>query len=490
MLPIFKTKLISKVQKDLCKSRSQSSPNCLIVYETDEATDSNLNEVDQLIDDVDSVDSSQTVSAETINVQRFQSPYDLRRKNSSRASKDDNQIVESLPDQTTRSTNSSPNLNQTQRKKQRKCNSCSINHNHLKFENSNNLFLNLENGDDFLSRLPDEILLKIFSYLDELDLCNVSGVSKKFYKISNDCELWKRLYHQLYEYDLPIVRDENSKFAFINPSDDHLDSPNVWKASFTQFYRSVHIRKESAECNSIANEILKIKLGNLFSNVKASKIDDDKVPVIFIHKGTYKQESLMIEVDVNLIGAAPGPVDQIAKQVVIENSEQSTIHFTGGVKHSYLGYVSLIFRPDETSANHHHPALKIDGRAKPKIFNCIIRSTCDVGATVCVFGESTEPTIKNCQICECHNVGIFVDSYARGFYENNLIAKNTLAGVWVKNMADPVFKKNIIKEGLDVGVFCFDNSLGWFEQNDIHSNRIAGFEGKFEHLFKLGMHLD
>lgn len=38
--------------------------------------------------------------------------------------------------------------------------------------------------------LPDEVLICIFSYLFERDLCRVSQVCKRFQSIANDTELW------------------------------------------------------------------------------------------------------------------------------------------------------------------------------------------------------------------------------------------------------------------------------------------------------------
>lgn len=38
--------------------------------------------------------------------------------------------------------------------------------------------------------LPDEVLLTIFSYLLEQDLCRISQVCKRFQTIANDNELW------------------------------------------------------------------------------------------------------------------------------------------------------------------------------------------------------------------------------------------------------------------------------------------------------------
>lgn len=38
--------------------------------------------------------------------------------------------------------------------------------------------------------LPDEVLLTIYNYLLEQDLCRVSQVCKRFQAIANDTELW------------------------------------------------------------------------------------------------------------------------------------------------------------------------------------------------------------------------------------------------------------------------------------------------------------
>lgn len=490
MLPIKLTSSSSKIhQNDLLKNRSQSSPNCLNVY------DELDNELDDKLDDKNKCKKINQFLNEMNNQTINNHPYDLRKKLNckSSSSKDDHQsnFVNMNPiNRPTRSSNSSPNLNQTHRKKIKKlCNSCSTNHIDFKFNNSNNLFMNLKCGDDFISKLPVEILFKIFSYLKENDLCSLSLVSKKFYNISNDCELWKRLYQLLYDYDLPLFREENCEFVFKNPEEsDHL---NPWRESFKQLYKSIHIRQES-ELNLIVSGIFKIaavantKINNQSSLTKQyNKYSSDNnnnnssiaTPLIFLHKGLYRpKSSLVIDYDLILIGAASGPVDSIAKQVIIQNDKESTVHFTNSVKNSYLGYVTLNFKPEDTIANQHY-ALKIDKMSKAKITNCILKSTCEVGATIYVHGENTEPTIKNCTVADCMCVGFFIDSYARGLYVNNYIARNSLAGIWVKN-ADPIFKYNVCSDGRDVGIFCFDNAQGYFDSNDIYGNRIANFECK------------
>lgn len=74
----------------------------------------------------------------------------------------------------------------------------------------------------------------------EQDLCRVSQVCKRFQVIANDTELWKSLYQQVYEYDLPLFNPAACKFEFVSP--DESDYPNPWKESFRQLYRGVHVR--------------------------------------------------------------------------------------------------------------------------------------------------------------------------------------------------------------------------------------------------------
>ena len=51
----------------------------------------------------------------------------------------------------------------------------------------------------------------------------------------------------------------------------------------------------------------------------------------------------------------------------------------------------------------------------------------------------------------------------QGTYEDNEISGNALAGIWVKNHANPIMRRNHIHHGRDVGIFTFDNGLvSWF----------------------------
>lgn len=82
-----------------------------------------------------------------------------------------------------------------------------------------------------------------------------------------------------------------------------------------------------------------------------------------------------------------------------------------------------------------------------------------MGAAVCVSGVGANPVIRHCDISDCENVGLYVTDYAQGTYEDNEISRNALAGIWVKNYANPIMRRNHIHHGRDVGIFTFDNGL-------------------------------
>jgi F-box protein 11 len=265
--------------------------------------------------------------------------------------------------------------------------------------------------------MPDEVLLTIFSYLLEQDLCRLSLVCKRFQTIANDTELWKRLYQSVYEYDLPLFNPEPCKFLFVKMEDSEYLNP--WKESFRQLYRGVHVRPGFQEkrykgrniqyFNTVqaALDYADEKNGTNSSNsaigtaatsssssaaavvagpgssttTSSTTINDDGCPavescgsLIFLHVGTYRGEFLVIDSDVSLIGAAPG---NVAESIVLERESESTVMFVEGAKHAYIGYMTLKFSPDVTSTvpHHKHYCLEVSDNCSPTIDHCIIRST-------------------------------------------------------------------------------------------------------------------
>lgn len=256
--------------------------------------------------------------------------------------------------------------------------------------------------------MPDEVLLTIFSYLLEQDLCRLSLVCKRFNTIANDTELWKRLYQNVYEYDMPLFNPEPCKFHFVKAEDSEYANP--WKESFRQLYRGIHVRPgyqdrrykgrniayfntvqaaleytdERATSNSncsnnlsSANTSTNLNCGTSMNNSSYVATDDtvdNPGNLIFLHSGHYRGEFLVIDSDVALIGAASG---NVAESIVLERESESTVMFVEGAKHAYVGHMTLKFSPDVTSTvpHHKHYCLEVGENCSPTIDHCIIRST-------------------------------------------------------------------------------------------------------------------
>lgn len=265
--------------------------------------------------------------------------------------------------------------------------------------------------------MPDEVLLTIFSYLFEQDLCRVSLVCKRFNVIGNDCGLWKRLYQNVYEYDLPLFSPEHGVMNFVKVEDCEFANP--WKESFRQLYYGIHVRPgyqdkkyqgrnisyfntvqaamdyadERNATNTQTPQIVSTTNGGGSSGSSSSGsnlsippsspsmlgVDENNIQespntLIFLHAGVYRGEFLVIDSDITLIGAASG---NVAESVVLERESESTVMCVEGAKNAYIGHMTLKFLPDITSTvpHHKHYCLEIGENCSPTIDHCIIRST-------------------------------------------------------------------------------------------------------------------
>lgn len=266
--------------------------------------------------------------------------------------------------------------------------------------------------------MPDEVLLTIFSYLLEQDLCRVSLVCKRFQVIANDCGLWKRLYQNVYEYDMPLFNPEHSIMNFVKVED--CDYSNPWKESFRQLYHGIHVRpgyqdkkfqgrnisyfntvqsaldyadernaannlNGNAQMNgansNASNSNLSIPPAspNILLSDENSSVHDLPSTLIFLHTGIYRGEFLVIDSDIILIGAASGNVAESVVlgiyynylffikllslcflvhnyqiDIFLERESESTVMFVEGAKNAYIGHMTLKFSPDITSTVPHH----------------------------------------------------------------------------------------------------------------------------------------
>lgn len=110
------------------------------------------------------------------------------------------------------------------------------------------------------------------------------------------------------------------------------------------------------------------------SSNSQSNSDEPPQGIIFLHKGVYKDEYLIIDNDVALLGASSG---NVAENVTLERDSESTVTFVEGAKRAYAGHLTLRFAPDTagTITHHKHYCLEVGENSSPTIDHCILRST-------------------------------------------------------------------------------------------------------------------
>ncbi|KAK2551742.1 F-box only protein 11 [Acropora cervicornis] len=272
----------------------------------------------------------------------------------------------------------------------------------------------------YIEAIPDEVLLLICSYLQERDLCRFGQTCSRLNTICEDGCLWRSLYTQIFDMKKPMVKTFEGVYIVAEAEDD-----SCWKKCLSRLYSSHHVHPTAAKQKTY-HETIKDAL-------EAAETDG----VIIVHCGVY-DEQLSVTKPVAIIGAAFGEPDS----VVIQSNSSTVVAFSGGASCGFLGHLTL----------------KVSG------------------ATVFVHGRGARPTVSQCLISDSENVGIFVTDGAQGTYEDCEIKNVKLAGVWVRNQASPVMRRNKVHHGRDVGFFIFDYGLGYYEGNDVYNNRIAGFE--------------
>ncbi|KAK0411423.1 hypothetical protein QR680_005646 [Steinernema hermaphroditum] len=347
------------------------------------------------------------------------------------------------------------------------------------------------NGRCAFDECPDEVLIKICSLLVEGELASVSLTCKRLHRISNDLSIWKKLFEHVYEYQTPLFHPAPTVFEFREPNLWDPTVTNPWKESFRQLYHAVHVRPLCKFMYAVKGRKI-VHQEKIEAALKDFETQPNGEKLLVLHSGYYETEPIVINSAIQIIGASGGSPSQINTHVVIEQHTDTTVSFIEGAHDAYIGYCSIKYSPNRNPlapgnsaiAPAAQPpqqlpnALLVTDNATPFIDHVNINSLSSVGAAVTVKKEHANPRMRHCTICDCENVGIYITDHACGTYEDCEIARNNLAGVWVKNHANPVFRRCHIHHGRDVGVFTFESGMGYFEGCDIHGNRISGIEVK------------
>ena len=90
--------------------------------------------------------------------------------------------------------------------------------------------------------------------------------------------------------------------------------------------------------------------------------------------------------------------------------------------------------------------------------------------------NDANPIIYRCSIHHGSTGGVYVHDKGRGQFIENKIFANTYAGVWITSESHPTLRDNEIFSGLQGGVYFFGSGRGVLENNNIHSNTLAGVQ--------------
>jgi F-box protein 11 len=183
------------------------------------------------------------------------------------------------------------------------------------------------------------------------------------------CYCRKTIFQRLFEYDLPMFRHGSGIFEVV-PLDES-DYENPWKVSLKQLYKGIHVRESYKDMyvdNLSGRNIVCVD-----SIAAALSVGGDN-PLIFVHANKYVGESLVIDNNAEIIGAAPG---NISDNVLFDTDRDSTVVFVEGAVNSYLGYVTIKFSPDSGASNvahQRHYCLDIKENCSPTVDHCVIKS--------------------------------------------------------------------------------------------------------------------
>ncbi|XP_022794432.1 F-box only protein 11-like [Stylophora pistillata] len=318
----------------------------------------------------------------------------------------------------------------------------------------------------YIKAVPDEVLLQICSYLQEGDLCHMAQTCNRLNTICQDGCLWRSLYSQVFEMANILIK--NSEGIYINQEPEN---DLCWKKSFCAFYHAHHVYPTTAKQRKLNPAQYTGRKINYHETVKEALDAVQEDGIIIVHSGVYYEE-LSISKPVAIIGAAKSEDNP----VVIQCDSSTVVSFNAGSGNSFLGHVTLKNNPNGESEVIRSGCVEVVDDCAPSIYNCKLTSLASAGATVYVHGRGARPMLSKCFISDSENVGIFITDDAQGTYEDCEITNIKLAGVWVRNHASPIMRRNKVHHGRDVGFFIFDYGLGYYEGNDVYNNRIAGFE--------------
>jgi hypothetical protein len=82
-----------------------------------------------------------------------------------------------------------------------------------------------------LARLPDEVWIKVFSFLSQPELIVLTTVSSRFYRLALDPSLWREESSCLFCTKIPYLRSNSRLFSHLSSVGDSVPDPHVFGSS-------------------------------------------------------------------------------------------------------------------------------------------------------------------------------------------------------------------------------------------------------------------
>lgn len=113
------------------------------------------------------------------------------------------------------------------------------------------------------------------------------------------------------------------------------------------------------------------------------------------------------------------------------------------------------------------------GTGRLAVEGCVVMSDSLAGLSI---RDGADPTVRGNWIANGASGGILVHAEGLGIVEDNEITGNALAGIEITTGGDPVVRRNRITANIQGGIYVHDGGLGTIEDNDIADNDDAGID--------------
>jgi parallel beta-helix repeat protein len=178
---------------------------------------------------------------------------------------------------------------------------------------------------------------------------------------------------------------------------------------------------------------------------------------ILVRPGLY-EEGLVIDKPLELLG--DGPVEDI----VVQARGADALLFKANI-----GRVANLTLRQAGGEGKYYGVNITQGRLE--VEGCDITSQSLAGVAI---RNGADPRLRRNRIHDSEQSGVFVSNNGLGTLEDNDITTNGYSGVAIKAGGNPTLRRNQIHHNKRRGVFVYDNGVGMLEDNDITTNGVVG----------------